>query len=327
MSAVEYRHLGQTGVKVSALCMGTMTFGKEADEATSAAIFRRCREVGVNFFDTANVYVGGRSEEILGRLIADCRNDVIIASKVFGAAGAGVNDRGLSRRHMTLAVEDSLRRLQTDRLDIYYLHGFDPSVPMDEPLRALDDLVRAGKIVYPAVSNWSAWQIAKALGIQEFRQLARFVSIQPMYNLAKRQAEVEILPLALAEKLAVVSYSPLGGGLLSGKYSSAQRPAGGRLVANQIYSKRYGDPLYYDIADRLTALAAAQGVRPAALAVAWVMSHPAITAPIIGARSVEQLNDSLAALDIRMTPELRAEISALSPEPPPPTDRSETRAA
>jgi aryl-alcohol dehydrogenase-like predicted oxidoreductase len=325
MSTLEYRNLGQTGVKVSPLCMGTMTFGNEADEATSAALFKRGRDVGINFFDCANVYAGGRSEEILGRLIAGCRNDVIITSKVFFPAGQGINERGLSRRHIMIAVEDSLRRLQTDRIDIYYLHHSDLSVPIEEPLRAVDDLVRQGKVIYVGVSNWSAWQIAKGLGIQTFTGLARFACMQPMYNLVKRQAEVELLPFALAEKLGVVSYSPLGGGLLSGKYGAMQKPEHGRLVDNQMYSRRFGDPLYYQVADRLITLADAYGVRPAALAVAWVMAHPAVTAPIIGARSLAQLDESLGALEVKMTPELRAEISALSPEPPPATDRSETQ--
>ena len=165
MSPIEYRPLGQTGVKVSSLCMGTMTFGKEADEATSAAIFQRCREAGINFFDCADVYAGGRSEEILGRLIASCRNDVVITSKINGVTGPGVNDRGLSRRHIMLGVEQSLKRLGTDRIDLYYVHAFDDATPIDEVLRSLDDLVTQGKILYPAVSNWPAWQIAKALGI------------------------------------------------------------------------------------------------------------------------------------------------------------------
>jgi aryl-alcohol dehydrogenase-like predicted oxidoreductase len=325
MSPIEYRPLGQTGVKVSSLCMGTMTFGKEADEETATAIFQRCREVGINFFDCADVYVQGRSEEILGRLIAPCRNDVVIASKVNGVTGPGVNDRGLSRRHIMLGVEQSLKRLGTDRIDLYYLHAFDPATTIDEVLRSLDDLVTQGKILYPAVSNWSAWQIAKALGVSHYSGLARFACIQPMYNLVKRQAEVEILPLALSEKLAVVSYSPLGGGLLSGKYGATTRPQNGRLVANAMYARRYGDAVYYDVADRFTTYAEAHALHPAALAVAWVMSHPAITAPIIGARNLEQLNGSLAALDIAMTPAWRDEISALSPEPPPPTDRSEQR--
>ena len=323
---MEYRTLGQTGVQVSRLCFGTMSFGDVADEATSAAMFHRCREIGINFFDTANVYAGGRSEEILGKLIADCRDEIVLTSKVGFPTGKDVNARGLSRRHLTLAVEASLKRLGTDRLDLYFLHTFDPQTPIEETLRALDDLVRQGKILYPATSNWTAWQIATALGISAREGLARFECIQPMYNLAKRQAEVEILPLAQAERLGVISYSPLGGGLLTGKYGTKQRPEQGRLVDNAMYVRRYGDPAYYEIAERFSAYAEERGVHPATLAVAWVMSNPALTAPIIGARNLEQLEASLAALEVPMTPEWRAEISALSIEPPPATDRSEERA-
>jgi aryl-alcohol dehydrogenase-like predicted oxidoreductase len=322
---MEYRILGRTGVQVSRLCLGTMTFGGEADEATSAAMFHRCREVGINFFDTANVYTGGRSEEILGKLIKDCRDEIILTSKVNFPTGDDVNARGLSRRHIMLAVEASLKRLGTDRLDVYFLHSFDPNTPIEETLQALDDLVHQGKILYPAVSNWAAWQIAKALGISAREGLARFECIQPMYNLVKRQAEVEVLPLALSEGLGVISFSPLGGGLLTGKYSTTHRPERGRLVENKLYMQRYGDPAYYEIAERFSAYAEEHGVHPASLAVAWVMSHPAVTAPIIGARNVGQLEASLGALDIQMTPEWRAEISALSIEPPPATDRSEER--
>ena len=323
---MEYRTLGQTGVQVSRLCFGTMSFGDVADEVTSAAMFHRCREIGINFFDTANVYAGGRSEEILGTLIADCRDEIVLTSKVGFPTGEDVNTRGLSRRHLTLAVEASLKRLGTDRLDLYFLHTFDPQTPIEETLRALDDLVRQGKILYPAASNWTAWQIATALGISAREGLARFECIQPMYNLAKRQAEVEILPLAQAERLGVISYSPLGGGLLTGKYGTKQRPEQGRLVDNSMYVRRYGDPAYYEIAERFSAYAEERGVHPATLAVAWVMSNPALTAPIIGARNLEQLEASLAALEVPMTPEWRAEISALSIEPPPATDRSEERA-
>ncbi|NOZ28809.1 MAG: aldo/keto reductase [Chloroflexi bacterium] len=322
---MEYRTLGRTGVQVSCLCMGTMSFGAEADEETSAAMFHRCRELGINFFDTANVYAGGRSEEILGRLIRDCREEIVLASKVYFPVGEDVNARGLSRRHIMLAVEASLKRLGTDWIDVYYVHHDDPGTPMEETLRALDDLVRQGKILYPAVSNWAAWQIAKALGISEREGLAKFVCIQPMYNLVKRQAEVEILPLAQSEQLGVVPYSPLGGGLLTGKYGTKQRPKQGRLVENPMYQKRYGDPIYYEIAERFVAHARERGVHPVSLAVAWVMSHPAVTAPIIGARNLEQLEPSLKALEVPMTPEWRAEISALSIEPPPATDRTEEK--
>ncbi len=322
---MEYRTLGRTGVQVSRLCMGTMSFGGDADEESAAAMYRRARDLGINFFDCADVYAGGRSEEILGRLMAGERDELIIASKVHYPMGPGVNDRGLSRRHIMLAVEGSLRRLGTDRLDLYFLHGFDDKTPIEEPLRALDDLVHAGKILYPAVSNWAAWQIAKALGISAANGLARFACIQPMYNLVKRQAEVEILPLAQSEGLGVITYSPLASGLLTGKYSGGSRPERGRLLVNQVHIQRYADPSYRDVAERFVAHARARGVNPASLAVAWVMAHPAVTAPIIGARNVEQLEASLGALQIEMTPEWRAEIASLSPEPPPATDRSEEK--
>jgi len=322
---MDYRILGQTGVKVSRLCFGAMSFGGDADEATSAAMFKRCREVGINFFDCANAYAGGRSEEILGKLMAAERNDLIITSKVASAMGKGVNDRGLSRRHVRLQVEASLRRLQTDRLDLLFVHHFDSDTPMDEVLHGLDDLVRQGKVLYLGVSNWSAWQIAKAQGISAREGLARFQCIQPMYNLTKRQAEVEILPFALSEQVGVIPYSPLGGGLLSGKYSTSDRPSAGRLVQNQMYARRYAEDLYYEVAERFTAYAQARAIHPATLAVAWVMHHPAITAPIIGARNVAQLEAALDAINVAMTPEWRAEISALSYEPPPATDRTDER--
>lgn len=322
---MEYRTLGKTGIQVSSLCFGTMSFGGPADEAESKAMFRRAREAGINFFDCANVYNKGVSEEILGRCIADCRDEIVLTSKVNFPVGQDVNQRGLSRRHIMLAVEQSLKRLGTDRLDLYFVHHFDPRTPMEETLRALDDLQRQGKILHPAVSNWSAWQIAKAQGIADKAGLARFECIQPMYNLAKRQAEVEILPLAESEQIGVISYSPLGGGLLTGKYTKDRKPEQGRLVEQKNYIQRYGDPAYYDIAEKFAEYALEREVHPATLAVAWVMSHPAITAPIIGARNVEQLEPSLAALEINMTEEWRKEISALSIEPPPATDRSEER--
>jgi aryl-alcohol dehydrogenase-like predicted oxidoreductase len=322
---MNYKPLGKTGVSVSTLCFGTMSFGGDADEPTSAALFNRCREAGINFFDCANGYAGGRSEEILGRLIAPCRDEVVVTSKVYFPTGTDINARGASRRHIRTALEASLRRLNTDYLDVYFIHHFDDATPIEETLRALDDLVRAGKILYPAASNFAAWQVAKALGVSAKESWARFECIQPMYNLTKRQAEVELLPMAQSEQVGVISYSPLGGGLLSGKYGAGRRPESGRLLENRMYQVRYGDELYYDVAERFTSFAREHGFHPASLAVAWVASHPAITAPIIGARNLAQLEDSLKSLDIPMTPELRAEVSALSPEPPPATDRNEER--
>ena len=321
---MKYRTVGKTGIQVSSLCFGTMSFGGNADEETSKAMFHRCREAGINFFDTANVYSQGRSEEILGECLADCRDEMVITTKVFYPMGKDINARGLSRRHIMREVEKSLRRLKTDRIDFYFVHLFDENTPMEETLRALDDLQAQGKILYPAVSNWAAWQIAKALGISAKEQLVRFELIQPMYNLVKRQAEVEILPLAVSEQLGVISFSPLGGGLLTGKYGVNKRPEQGRLVEEQRYTARYADEMNFVVADRFTTYAAEHGMHLATLAVAWVMSNPAITAPIIGARNGEQLEPSLAALDVDMTPQWRNEISSLSVTPAPATDRAET---
>lgn len=322
---MEYKYLGSTGVRVSALCFGTMSFGGDADEATSAAMFQRCREMGINFFDCANVYQRGRAEDILGRLMVNDRDDLVIATKFRSPMGSAPNQSGASRRHMMLEVEASLKRLKTDRLDLYFVHKFDPNTPLASTLRALDDLVAQGKVLYPAVSNFAAWQIAKALGISAREGWSRVECVQPMYSLVKRQAEVEILPLAHSEGLGVISYSPLGAGILTGKYGASRRPDSGRIVDNAMYGKRYAEASIYETADRFASFARENGYEPAALAVAWVAGHPAITAPIIGARSVSQLDASLASMEIKMTPELRAEINALSVEPPVATDRTEER--
>jgi aryl-alcohol dehydrogenase-like predicted oxidoreductase len=323
---MEYRLLGRTGIRVSRLCLGTMSFGDVADEATSAAIYKRCREAEIDFFDCANVYSAGRSEEILGKLIAAERDRIVLTSKVGFPMGTGPNDRGLSRRHIRSSVEASLKRLGTDRLDVLFVHTFDPDTPIDETLSALDLLVRQGKVLHTGASNWAAWQIAKGLGISALLDLPAFSCVQPMYNLAKRQAEVEILPLAHAEGLGVITYSPLGGGLLTGKYGVGKRPERGRLVENDVYRTRYGAGSYYETAERFAAYAEQRGVHPVTLAVAWAAHHPAVTAPIVGARNVEQLEPSLAAADYPMDEETYAELSALSPAPPPATDRTEEQA-
>jgi aryl-alcohol dehydrogenase-like predicted oxidoreductase len=322
---MEYTALGRTGVKVSRLCFGTMSFGNTSDEAESKAVFARCIDHGVNFFDSANGYSDGEAERILGSAMKDIRDELVITTKVASSVGPGPNDAGLSRRHIRQQVERSLRRLQTDRIDVYFVHKFDPDTPIEETLRALDDLVREGRVLYLGVSNWAAWQIALALGASRREALARFECIQPMYSLVKRQAEVEILPLAAAEQVGVIPYAPLGAGLLTGKYGTAKRPERGRIVDSEKYARRYGEVWYHQTAEDFGAHAATRGVHPATLAVAWVMSHPAVTAPIIGARNVEQLQASLDATGIDMTPAWRDEISALSVEPPPATDRNEDR--
>lgn len=318
---MDYRVLGTSGVRVSRLCHGTMAFGGDADEAESAKMYRACREAGVNFFDSADQYNKGRSEEILGTLIRGHRDEVVIATKCFNPTGNDVNARGASRRHVSRAVEASLKRLGTDRVELLFLHHHDALTPLEEQMRALEDLVRAGKVLYPALSNFAAWQTQAALGIQERHGWARLQAIQPMYNLVKRQAEVELLPMAAANNLAVFPYSPAGGGLLSGRY--VEQGAQGRLTTNKMYTARYGEPWMHDVAAKFAAFCKGRGWHPMSVAVAWVASHPAVTAPIIGGRSLAQLQASIDSLKIEMTPALREEIGALSRRPPPATDRSD----
>jgi aryl-alcohol dehydrogenase-like predicted oxidoreductase len=320
---MKFKPLGRTGVQVSQLCFGTMSFGGDADAAASAAMYKAARDAGINFFDTANQYNEGRAEEILGGLVQGHREDLILATKCFNPTGPDRNARGLSRRHITRAAENSLKRLKTDRVDVYYLHQQDAGTPLEESLRALEDLVRAGKILYPALSNHAAWQTQASLDYQEAHGWARLQVIQPMYNLVKRQAEVEILPMAEANGIAVVPYSPAGGGLLSGKYEQKDKPGTGRLIANPKYRDRYGEDWMRETAAKFAAFCAQRGVHPMSMAVAWTGGHPAITAPIIGARNIDQLRPSLDSVKVDMTSELRAQIAALSRTPPPATDRLE----
>jgi aryl-alcohol dehydrogenase-like predicted oxidoreductase len=322
---MEYCFLGSTGIQVSKLCMGTMTFGREADGVVAKDIFNCCRDAGVNFFDCANVYGEGRAETILGDFISDCRNELVITTKFGSPMGTGLNDTGGSRRHMTASLEASLNRLKTDYVDIYFLHRFDEYTPLEETLRALDDVVAQGKVRYTGVSNFAAWQIAKALGISALNGWTSLQCVQPMYNLIKRQAEVEILPLAQSENLGVISYNPLAGGILSGKYGKDRRAEQGRLTEDDMYQKRYAEQWIYDAAIKFSQLAADSGHHPVSLAVAWAAHHPAITAPILGARNASQVKDSLRSVDIKLSSDLYEAISRLTPAPPPATDRSENQ--
>ena len=307
--------LGRTGARVSELCFGTMSFGGDADEAASGAIYARCRDAGVDFFDCADVYAGGKSEEILGQLIKGHRDEVFITTKC--AMGPF---KGTGRRKVRRSCEASLKRLGVERIDLYFAHRFDAATPIEETLRAFEDLRAEGKIAHAGCSNYAAWQIAKANGIAAREGWAPFEVIQPMYNLIKRQAEVEILPLAASEDLAVISYGPGAGGFLTGKYAKGGE---GRFSVNTEYQKRYDDDYFRETAVAFSAFAAEKGVHPMTLAVAWVMRNPAVTCPIIGARSVEQLEASLAAAEFEMGDELFAEMTALSLTPPPATDRLE----
>jgi aryl-alcohol dehydrogenase-like predicted oxidoreductase len=317
---MKFKPLGSSGVQVSELCFGTMSFGGDADEAMSGAMYQACRDAGINFFDCADVYNQGRSEQILGKLIQGHRDDLIITTKCFSPVGDDINARGTSRRHVARAIEASLTRLNTDRVDVLFLHQFDRRTPIEEQMRALEDVVRAGKVIYPAVSNYAAWQVQRALGVQAQQGWAKLQVIQPMYNLVKRQAEVEILPMAQDNGVGVIPYSPGAAGLLSGKYSGE---ANGRLKTNKMYEARYGEDWMFEVADKFAAFCKARNLNPVATAVAWVAAHPAVTAPIIGARNLEQLGDSLASVGVEMTAALRAEIGELSRTPPPATDRLE----
>jgi aryl-alcohol dehydrogenase-like predicted oxidoreductase len=317
---MQHRLLGRTGVRVSRLCLGTMSFGGDADESESAKMYRACREVGINFFDCADQYNKGRSEEILGELMRGHRDELVITTKCYNPSGPDINARGGSRRHMTRAIEASLKRLGTDRVEVLFLHQTDPHTPIEETLRGMEDLVRAGKVLHPGLSNHSAWMTQQAIGIQELRGWARLQLLQPMYNLVKRQAEVEILPMAAANGVGVIPYSPAGGGLLSGKYAEQ---GSGRLTTNKMYTERYAEPWMHEVAAKFAGFCKERGMHPVSAAVAWVAAHPAVTAPIIGARNLAQLQASLESLSIDMTPALRAEIGALSRTPPPATDRLE----
>ncbi len=317
------KRLGRTGLQVSPLCFGTMSFGGDADRAESARLYAACRDRGVSFFDCADVYQHGLAEEILGDLIRGERDQLVITSKVGKPFGADPNARGTGRRRIIQAVEASLRRLKTDRIDIYFLHMEDSATPLEETLRALETLVTSGKVLHLGASNFAAWRIATALGVADRRGWAPIEVLQPMYSLVKRQAEVEILPLAAAEDLGVVSYSPLAAGLLSGKFRRDSRPNAGRLITDRRYAARYGEAWVHETAAAFVEAAEAMGAHPATLAVAWAAGHPAVTCPIIGARSVAQLEPALAALEVALTPDQRAEISALSRTPPPATDRLE----
>ncbi len=320
---MEYTRLGTTGLEISKVCLGTMTFGNEADETVSRTIMDNALERGVNFFDCAHNYNKGVTEEIVGRWIGPHRDELLLTSKVFFPFGGGRNDQGLSRRNIIASVERSLKRLQTDRIEILYLHHWDENVSLDESLRAVNTLIEQGKALYLGLSNFAAWQAATAISITRLKNYAPLICIQPMYSLVKRQAEVELLPLARYENLAVFPYNVIGAGLLTGKYL---RGESGRLQEAEMYRQRYDDPRYVEVTKRFVEYAQRKKVSPAALAAAWVMAHPTVTAPIIGARNLEQLDDTLQCLDMSLDAEERAEITALSINPPSATDRESMEA-
>lgn len=320
---MRYSLLGPTGVTVSRLAIGTMTFGGEVDEAGAGAIFGRARDAGVNFVDTADVDNDGRAEVVVGRLLRSCRDEVVLATKGHYRMGPGHNARGNSRFHLQRAVEASLRRLHTDRIDVYYLHHFDERTDLGESLRTLENLVRQGKILYPACSNFAAWQIAHGLGLAARHGWAPLCAVQPMYNLLRRQAEVEILPMAEALSIAVVAYGPTAGGLLTGKYVGCAPQSDTRFGNDPMYRARYREASNWTTTETFTRLAAELGFRPATLAVAWTASHPTVSSVLLGARTAAQIEETLGAADLILDAAVRGRVSALTRAPSIATDRTE----
>ena len=316
---MDHVRLGNTGLQVSKLCLGTMTFGLQCDETTSAAIMDRAAEGGITFFDTADVYplggglpTVGRTEEIVGDWLRGKRDSFVLATKCVGPTGPAPWERGSSRKHILSAVEASLRRLGTDYIDLYQLHAPDPATPIDETLGALDDLVHAGKVRYVGCSNFLAYKVARALGRSEARHLVRFDSVQPRYNLLFRQIERELLPLCAEEGLGVIPYNPIAGGLLSGKHNASSSPTEGTRFtlgnAAGNYQDRYWHDREFATVEELRKIAEREGVPLVTLSVAWVLAHPAVTAPIIGASRPDQLEASLAAAEFTMSRELKDEL-------------------
>jgi len=308
---MEYRTLGRSGCAVSALALGTMTFGSETDEATAWVQLDRFVEVGGTLVDTADVYSAGASEEIVGRWLAarskDVRRQVVLATKGRFPTGAGTNDTGLSRRHLAWALDDSLRRLGVEAIDLYQVHAHDPLTPIEETLRFLDDAIRAGKIHYAGLSNFTAWQLQKAVDVADARNLARPVTLQPQYNLLVREIEWEIIPACSAEGLGVLPWSPLGGGWLTGKYRRDERPKGAtRLGENpnrgvEAYDRRSRVERTWDVIAALHQIAEARGASMAQVALAWLVDRPAVTSVILGARNLDHLEDNLGAADLHLS--------------------------
>jgi aryl-alcohol dehydrogenase-like predicted oxidoreductase len=327
---LEYSTLGNTGLLVSKLCFGTMTFGdgrglfkalSGVDQSGADELVKTALDGGINFFDTADNYTEGESEKILGQSLKNlnvARQQVVIATKVYSRVGPGRNDVGASRGHIMDGVEASLRRLQTDHIDLYQIHANDSVTPLEETLRALDTLVQHGKVRYIGCSNWQAWKIAKALGIAEFKGLARFDTLQAYYSIAGRDLEREIVPMLESEKVGLLVWSPLAGGLLSGKFSRTnQKPADSRRT-------EYDFPLVdkertWKILDVMSPIAKAHGCSAARLSLAWLLSKPVVTSVIIGAKRPDQLKDNLASVHFTLTPDELKQLdqaSALPPEYP-----------
>ncbi len=313
---METVRLGTTGLRVTPICLGAMSYGSSAwrpwvlDEDASRPFLRRALELGINFFDTADMYSRGRSEEVLGRALRDFarREEVVVATKVFFPMGDGPNDRGLSRRHILEAIDASLRRLGMDYVDLYQIHRFDPHTPLEETLETLHSVVRAGKARYLGASSMFAWQLMKALSLQERHGWHRFVSMQNHYNLIYREEEREMLPLCRAEGLGVLPWSPLARGLLAGTREKVDSQATRRAAVDDYSRQLYEDTLDLPVVERTLEVARGRGVPPAQVALAWLLQQPGVTAPILGATRLEHLDDAVAAVDLRLDTEERRSL-------------------
>ena len=314
---MEYRSLGDTGLMVSELCLGCMTFGREADEGDSRKIVERFLDAGGNFLDTADVYSKGLSEEITGRAIKGIRDDVVLATKVFFPMGEGPNDIGLSRKHVTQGCEDSLRRLGTDYVDLYQVHCWDGVTPLQETLSALTDLVRSGKVRYIGVSNFTGWQLMRSVRVSEANGLERFACLQPQYSLVERNIEREVLPVCVEEGLGVIPWSPLGGGFLSGKYRRGEKPPQGSRISEAVesmeeYWDRRATERNWATLDVVGRISEELGKTYAQISLNWLLRQDGVTAPIIGARTLEQLEDNIGASGWKLTEEQLVELSEAS---------------
>jgi aryl-alcohol dehydrogenase-like predicted oxidoreductase len=313
---MEYRRLGRSGLKVSEICLGTMTFGHGTDAVEAERIVQTSLDAGVNFLDTADGYSGGESEIMLGRALGKRRRDTVIATKVFNATGSGPNDSGMSRVHIMNAVEDSLHRLGTDWIDLYYIHHVDVQSPLEEMLRAFDDLVRQGKVRYTACSNYEAWRLMEALWISDSKGLMRFEAYQPQYSLVVRDIEEELVPVCELKGLGMVVWAPLAGGYLSGKYRPGQRSLqGSRSAENWAFPTQFFHPEHEIIVTELLRVADELGKSAAQVAVRWVLEQPMVASAIVGARTAEQLGDTLGAVGWRLSEETRKRLDKVSAQP------------
>lgn len=309
---MQYRRLGHSGLQVSAIGLGTNAFGKRADQTVSTRVIHYALDRGINFIDTANIYAGTESERIIGQALSGRRDQVVLATKAGLPRGSGANEQGSSRIHLQRELEQSLKRLNTDYVDLYQIHTFDPYTPLEETLRALEDMITAGKVRYIGASNYTAWEFMKALGISDRLGIHRYISSQTCYSLADRTPEQELIPMCLDQGVGLIPYFPLAGGILSGKYKlAAQAPAGSRADTDPNFN-RFLDERTLLLGQRVSELAEAYGYTPSALSIAWLMQRPAVSTVIVGATRVDQVEANLKSLDVRLENELMKQLNELS---------------